>query len=77
MAVRAVEEAEDGPEEACREPRSGGEVARNARRAWARRSSVEGSGVEKARREEGQRWSLRPGRGESRGESRTMEGGWR
>ena len=49
MGVRAVEEAEGGLEEACREPPScgdgtDGEIVREARRAWARRSSPEGSG---------------------------------
>ena len=44
MGARAVEEVEDDQEEAGREPTcgdwSGGDVARNARRAWARQSSV-------------------------------------
>jgi hypothetical protein len=48
VGVRAVEEAEGGLEEACRElpcgDRSDGEVVREARRAWAKRSSPEGSG---------------------------------
>ena len=73
MGVRAVEEAEGGLEEACRELPCGdgsdGGVVREARRAWAKRSSSEGSGVEEARREEGEKWGPRPW-GESRGESR-------
>ena len=73
MDVRVAEEAEVDREEDGKVPPcgdgSGGEAAREVRRAWAWRSSPEGNGVEKAQREEGERWNPRPW-GESRGESR-------
>ena len=67
MGVRAVEEAEGGLEEACRELPCGdgsdGEVVREARRAWAKPSSPEGKNGAR-------------GPGGSLGE-RAAEGGWR
>ena len=73
MGVRAVEEAEGGLEEACRElpcgDRSDGEVVREARRAWAKRSSPEGSGGGEGSTGRGGKMGPEA-LGESRGESR-------
>ena len=70
MDVRVAEEAEVDREEDGKVPPGGdglsGEAVREVRRAWAWRSSPEGSEVEKARREEGERWGPRLW-GESRG----------
>ncbi len=66
MDVRLAEEAEVDRKMEGRVPPcvdgSGGEAARDVRRAWAWRSAVvKGSGVEKTRRAEVERWGREQG----------------
>ncbi len=65
MDVRVAEEAEVDPEEEGRVPPcgdgSGGEAAREVRRAWACRSVVEGSGGGEDSTAEMERWDRRLG----------------